>query len=356
MDTLSQHIFLDAVCENEWKEEYLNKIKEIIEKNFTVVNRIEHKFHPHGETIAFILAESHFTIHTYPEHNYFSMDIYICNLSANLDKVVEEIKIAVPLKRYESKILHRGKITHLESKQKATLIGVLTVLVATSTMLYELLLAQSLSTTMGNTALRYNLTIGIYIAAMGFGALLYNKIIKGNKFKSFINIELGLSLIGGLAPIFVLFVDFIFNYLAVFFNISFYHPMIQWTLSTTNHSLIFLIGFIAGIELPLLMDMVGEYYHFWKNRILALDYLGTLIAAIAFPIIILPNFHIFTIGYIVSITNAIAALIVVISFNISSKISKFLSFLFIVFWLLVLINSSSINNFLESSLYFSGAK
>jgi len=354
MDTLSQHVFLDAICEHAWRDEYVDKIKNIIEHNFTVVNRVEHKFHPQGETIAFILAESHFTLHTYPEHNYFSMDIYICNLTSNLEKIIEEIKTEIPLQNYESKILHRGKITKSDSRQKAILIGSLTVLVAMSTMLYELLLAQSLSTTMGNTALRYNLTIGIYIAAMGFGALVYQRIIKGNKFKSFIQIELGLSLIGGFAPVFVLLVDYVLNLISAKSQIGFYHPLIQWTISSINHSLIFLIGFVAGIELPLLMDMVGEFYHYWKNRILALDYLGTLLAAILFPILILPNFHIFTVGYLVSMINAIAALIAALAFRSTSSVLKYASVLFIIFWMLVLVNAERVNQFLESALYFSG--
>lgn len=64
--------------------------------------------------------------------------------------------------------------------------------------------AQALSTTMGNTALRYNTTIGLYIAAMGFGALLYKKFIKRDILEEFVRIELILSLLGGLAPILAL--------------------------------------------------------------------------------------------------------------------------------------------------------
>ena len=76
MDTRSQHLIFDAVCERDFTENDIDSIKQIIEKNLTVIKKIEHKFSPQGETIVFILSESHFTIHTYPENRYLSMDIY----------------------------------------------------------------------------------------------------------------------------------------------------------------------------------------------------------------------------------------------------------------------------------------
>ena len=37
-----------------------------------------HKFHPQGVTGVIILAESHISIHTWPEEKYAAIDIFMC--------------------------------------------------------------------------------------------------------------------------------------------------------------------------------------------------------------------------------------------------------------------------------------
>ena len=312
MDTRSQHLLFDAVLEDELSDSNIESIKNIIERNLTVVKKTEHKFHPQGETIVFILAESHFTLHTYPENKFITMDVYVCNMEVNLQKIVDEICKEVTFSKFDQRTIPRGKIGSIAEPRGLRSIYLLTTLVAACSMLYELLLAQSLSTTMGNTALRYNTTIGLYIAAMGFGALFYKKIIKKNIFEEFIKVELLLSLVGGVAPIFVLLNDTIFNGLSSRIGFSFFSSWIQAPLFILNHLLIVIIGFLSGLELPLLIDM-GKYFDKRKgNFVLAYDYLGTLLGAILFPIILLPRFHIFTLAYLVSLINIIVALIVMI--------------------------------------------
>jgi S-adenosylmethionine decarboxylase len=44
----------------------------------TILNVLEHKFHPKGMSIVFLLAESHASIHTYPEHNACFLDVFTC--------------------------------------------------------------------------------------------------------------------------------------------------------------------------------------------------------------------------------------------------------------------------------------
>ncbi len=45
----------------------------------TVVKTISHRFSPTGITMFMILAETHISIHTWPEHKYAALDIFICN-------------------------------------------------------------------------------------------------------------------------------------------------------------------------------------------------------------------------------------------------------------------------------------
>jgi S-adenosylmethionine decarboxylase len=44
----------------------------------TVLNRFSHQFHPQGVTIVYALAESHISIHTFPEEGSCAIDVYTC--------------------------------------------------------------------------------------------------------------------------------------------------------------------------------------------------------------------------------------------------------------------------------------
>jgi len=54
-------------------------LKNICEENdFQVLQEVEHQFEPQGCSILFLLSESHLSIHTFPERNHMSFDIYTC--------------------------------------------------------------------------------------------------------------------------------------------------------------------------------------------------------------------------------------------------------------------------------------
>jgi len=44
----------------------------------TVLNRFSHQFHPQGVTVVYALAESHISIHTFPEKGSCAIDVYTC--------------------------------------------------------------------------------------------------------------------------------------------------------------------------------------------------------------------------------------------------------------------------------------
>lgn len=58
----------------------INKfLKEICAKyDFQILNETQHIFDPIGYSIIFLLSESHLSIHTFPEKNHMSFDIYTC--------------------------------------------------------------------------------------------------------------------------------------------------------------------------------------------------------------------------------------------------------------------------------------
>ena len=54
----------------------LNKAAKLA--NATVLDLISNKFEPQGVTAIALLAESHISIHTWPESNYSAVDIFTC--------------------------------------------------------------------------------------------------------------------------------------------------------------------------------------------------------------------------------------------------------------------------------------
>jgi len=62
------------------------------ELNLHAVSKTGFQFEPVGYTFAFVLSESHFTIHTYPEYRSCYIDIFCCNAEFNSEVAVDLIK------------------------------------------------------------------------------------------------------------------------------------------------------------------------------------------------------------------------------------------------------------------------
>ena len=46
--------------------------------NFQILKKIQYDFTPQGCTILFLLSESHISLHSFPEKNHISLDLYTC--------------------------------------------------------------------------------------------------------------------------------------------------------------------------------------------------------------------------------------------------------------------------------------
>lgn len=66
--------------------------KVIHELNLTEVNRAFHQFEPQGTTGVIVLSESHFSAHTYPEHEKVYLDLFCCSKDFKPDKAAHVIK------------------------------------------------------------------------------------------------------------------------------------------------------------------------------------------------------------------------------------------------------------------------
>ncbi len=51
----------------------------------TVVKSVFHNFSPQGVTGVIVVEESHFAIHTWPEHGYAAVDLFTCSEDMDYD-------------------------------------------------------------------------------------------------------------------------------------------------------------------------------------------------------------------------------------------------------------------------------
>jgi S-adenosylmethionine decarboxylase proenzyme len=58
----------------------------------TVIQSVFHRFSPYGVSGVVVIAESHLTIHTWPEYGYAAIDIFTCGPKMDLDAAVEVIR------------------------------------------------------------------------------------------------------------------------------------------------------------------------------------------------------------------------------------------------------------------------
>ena len=86
----SKHLLLELYrcdCEKLNDESFLrctlNRAAKLA--NATVLNLMSNKFEPQGVTAIALLAESHLSIHTWPEANYSAVDIFTCGQNMKPD-------------------------------------------------------------------------------------------------------------------------------------------------------------------------------------------------------------------------------------------------------------------------------
>ena len=62
------------------------------EDKFTILEKASHNFQPRGFTLMILLAESHVSIHTYPEHHSLYFGLYSCRGEGDGRKTYEIFK------------------------------------------------------------------------------------------------------------------------------------------------------------------------------------------------------------------------------------------------------------------------
>jgi spermidine synthase len=164
--------------------------------------------------------------------------------------------------------------------------------VATCGLVYELLAGTLASYVLGDSVTQFSLIIGLYLSAMGVGAWLSGK-LERKLAERFIDVELGVALIGGLsAPVLLL----------SFARLSWF-PVVLY-------GLVLLIGILVGLELPLLMRICQDRMSFKDlvSRMLTFDYLGALFGSLMFPLFFVPKIGLLKTSMVFGLGNAAVGL------------------------------------------------
>jgi len=83
MKALGQHLILELYGCRAASLSSVSEVQETMLKaakaaKATIIDSIFHHFQPHGVSGVVVIAESHFAIHTWPEHRYASVDLFTC--------------------------------------------------------------------------------------------------------------------------------------------------------------------------------------------------------------------------------------------------------------------------------------
>jgi S-adenosylmethionine decarboxylase proenzyme len=75
-----------------------------------IVGHSFHHFSPHGVSGVLILAESHFAIHTWPEHGYAALDLFTCGNTISADSCLPYLIEAFHSTRHTCTCIARGAV------------------------------------------------------------------------------------------------------------------------------------------------------------------------------------------------------------------------------------------------------
>jgi S-adenosylmethionine decarboxylase len=111
--SLGSHVLIEMFgCEGSMleAERYVGQAMRdaAIESKATVVEQSFHEFKPWGVSGAVIIQESHYTIHTWPEHRYAAIDLFYCGGNILVHKAVDVLRDRFQPERIKFLVVRRG--------------------------------------------------------------------------------------------------------------------------------------------------------------------------------------------------------------------------------------------------------
>lgn len=209
-------------------------------------------------------------------------------------------------------------------------------LVATCGLIYELIAGALASYLLGDSIFQFSTIIGDYLFAMGVGSYLAQYLGRKGPEVDFVRLQNGIALIGGFSA-----------------------PLMHLAFSYTNsfrfvlYLLVFLVGLLVGAEIPLLMTVLKKHYGFRQlvSRVLALDYLGALLASLIFPLVLIPQLGLIRTSLACGLVNSAVAWVSLELFRVRGLAMRLQTALVAALLVAGVAASDLITRFAEEGLY-----
>lgn len=165
--------------------------------------------------------------------------------------------------------------------------------VASCGLAYELIAGALASYVLGDSVTQFSTVIGTYLFAMGVGSWLSKYVVR-DLIGRFVRIELLIGVLGG------------FSAAALYF-------MFVWApgpFKLALYFIVFLIGALVGLEIPLIMRILKRDLAFREvvSQVLTFDYLGALAVSILFPVLLVPHLGLVRSALLFGLLNVAVAL------------------------------------------------
>lgn len=170
-------------------------------------------------------------------------------------------------------------------------------LIAACGLVYELAAGALASYLLGDSVLQFSTVIGTYLFAMGLGSWL-SRFVEHQLVAVFLRVELLVGLVGGLMPA------------ALFASYNLLPAGAQPVFRILLYFLVLLVGALVGLEIPLVMRILKRQFSTryalkdLVSQVLTFDYLGALVVALAFPLLLVPQLGLIRTGVAFGLLNA----------------------------------------------------
>lgn len=84
------------------------------DSGLTIVSEGFYQFSPHGFTCFLLLAESHASLHAWPEYGYCAIDLFTCNLDLDIQPLVDKLISLFGAQDVHIKVVSRNAVCREE--------------------------------------------------------------------------------------------------------------------------------------------------------------------------------------------------------------------------------------------------
>jgi len=114
-ESLGKHTIIDLFDCNREKINDIKLLEDLLLRaakaaKATVIKSHFHKFSPQGVSGTVIIAESHFNLHSWPEHGYVALDLFTCGKELDSTPATDLLIQELESKNYNIQALERGRL------------------------------------------------------------------------------------------------------------------------------------------------------------------------------------------------------------------------------------------------------